>query len=140
MASSTIDWSGIGLRFLFALVLVLTTYNPEGYSYWHWIIIKFSSDMLILKILLGIILIVGWSIFIKATANSLGLWGFVLALGFFTALLWLIVDWGIIPRDSVRAVSYMVLLAMAAILTTGLSWSHIRRRLSGQVDVDELDK
>ena len=140
MASSTIDWSGIGLRFLFALVLVLTTYNPEGYSYWHWVIVKFSSDMLILKILLGIILVAGWSIFIKATANSLGLWGFVLTLGFFTALLWLIVDWGIIPKDSIRAISYMVLLAMAAILTTGLSWSHIRRRLSGQVDVDELDK
>lgn len=140
MANGTIDWSGIGLRFLFALVLVLTTYNPEGYSYWHWVIVKFSSDMLILKILLGIILVAGWSIFIKATANSLGLWGFVLTLGFFTALLWLIVDWGIIPKDSIRAISYMVLLAMAAILTTGLSWSHIRRRLSGQVDVDELDK
>jgi len=38
MASlSEISWKGFGLRFLFGLVLVFTTYNPESLSYLHWI-------------------------------------------------------------------------------------------------------
>jgi hypothetical protein len=32
-----------------------------------------------------------------------------------------------------------VLLVSAIILAIGLSWSHLRRRLTGQADVDEVD-
>ena len=28
---------------------------------------------------------------------------------------------------------------LAVILATGMSWSHIRRRLTGQFDVDDMD-
>jgi hypothetical protein len=29
---------------------------------------------------------------------------------------------------------------LAAIMATGMSWSHIRRRMSGQLDVDDVDE
>ena len=32
-----------------------------------------------------------------------------------------------------------VLVLLATIMAVGLSWSHIRRRLSGQVDTDMVD-
>jgi Family of unknown function (DUF6524) len=33
----------------------------------------------------------------------------------------------------------VVLVILSLILAVGMSWSHIRRRMSGQVDVDEKD-
>ncbi|MGB5773274.1 MAG: DUF6524 family protein [Sedimenticolaceae bacterium] len=32
-----------------------------------------------------------------------------------------------------------MLVLLSAILAVGMSWSHIRRRLTGQIDVDEVD-
>ncbi|MFV1984804.1 MAG: DUF6524 family protein [Thiohalomonadales bacterium] len=29
---------------------------------------------------------------------------------------------------------------IASVLSIGVSWSHLRRRISGQVDTDELDR
>ena len=38
-----------------------------------------------------------------------------------------------------RWLAALVLVLLATILAVGLSWSHIRRRLSGQVDMDMED-
>ena len=139
MAYKPISWSGIGLRFLFALVLVFATYNPEEYSYFHWGL-KNISDFSVLKLFVGIVLLIGWVIYIRATLRSLGAIGLILAFAFFGTLIWLIVDYGIIPADSVKVITYLVLIVASAILTTGMSWSHIRRRLSGQLDVDDVEE
>lgn len=139
MAVKNITGTGILLRFLFALVLVFSSYNPEGYSYFHWAL-KDISTFTILKAFLGVVLLIGWAMYIRATIHSLGAVGLVLAIAFFGTLLWLIVDIGIVPADSVRAISWLVLLAMSGVLTAGMAWSHIRRRASGQLDVDEVDE
>jgi hypothetical protein len=55
-------------------------------------------------------------------------------------MIWLIVDVGIIPVDNIDVVLYLTLFIASAILTTGMTWSHIRRRLSGQVDMDDIDE
>jgi len=69
----------------------------------------------------------------------LGVIGLVLAVAFFGTLLWLVIDYGLVSAENSRALSYLVLLGLAGVLSTGLSWSHIRRRLTGQLDVDETD-
>ena len=138
MATSTeMSWLGIGLRFLIAVLLVFLTYNPEGYSYIDWVFTK-DSGPIPLKIFAGIVLLIGWAIYIRATRRSLGMIGIILAIAFFATLLWLLVDFNIIPADSVRAVTYIILFIIASLLATGLCWSHIRRRISGQVDVDDI--
>lgn len=138
MASlSDISWKGFGLRFLFGLILVFTTYNPESLSYLHWIKNSFPKISAI-QAFLGVILLIGWAVFIRASMRSLGVIGLVLALAFFGTLIWLIVDIGIIPADSIRAITYIVEFVLAAILSTGLTWSHVRRRLSGQMDTDDV--
>ena len=140
MASSKyISWSGIGLRFLFAAILVFTTYNPHN-SFVHWMLRAIEQNNIsVALIFMLIVLLIGWTIFIRATVNSLGIFGFALAAAFFIAFFWLLVNWGILSLDSSVTLSYMILIGTSCILTVGISWSHIRRRLTGQVDVDELE-
>ncbi len=139
MAHREITWVGIGLRFLAALVLVLSTYNPEGYSYIHWVF-KLDGGSLPLKIFIGIVLLIGWTIYIRATLGSLGGFGMLLVVGLFASLLWLLRDMGVIPKGSYDVVAYMVLFIISALLAVGMTWSHIRRRLSGQFDIDEIEE
>ncbi len=134
-----IGLQGIALRFLAALVLVFVSYNPEGYSYYHWAI-ENLPDYSVLKIFAGVVLLIAWTVFIRATLRSLGPLGLILAFAFFGSLLWLVIDYGLVPADSVRAISYIILLILSGVLTTGMSWSHIRRRLSGQADMDDVDE
>jgi hypothetical protein len=131
--------TGFLLRFIVAIVLVFCTYNPEGYSYYDWVLTDLKN-ITPLKVLAGMVLLIGWIIYIRATIRSLGAIGLILAFAFFGTLLWLVVDWGLIPTDSVRAVSYIILFLICAVLAIGISWSHIRRRITGQLDVDEIEE
>jgi len=49
------------------------------------------------------------------------------------------VDVGLLSLDSTGALTWVVLLLLSLILATGMSWSHIRRRLTGQFDVDDIE-
>ncbi len=135
--SSSFSWLGFLLRLIAALVLVFASYNPEGYSYYDWALLDFSQ-FTILKGFVGVVLLIGWTILLRATIRSLGPFGIILALAFFGLLIWLIVDWLAIATDDLRVISYIVELVMAGILSAGVSWSHIRRRITGQLDTDEL--
>ena len=70
---------------------------------------------------------------------SMGWLGITLGGALFACLIWLLVDIGWLSLDSNGAITWVVLLVLSLILATGMSWSHIRRRLTGQVDVDEVD-
>ena len=130
---------GFLLRFLFALFLVLLTYNPSGYSYSHWLQNSFSNFGPLLAIA-GISLIIGWVVYLRATLRSLGLIGLILAVLFFSIILWLFIDWGWLALNNVTAMSWVILILISAILAVGISWSHIRRKISGQVDADDVDE
>lgn len=127
-------------RLMAALVLVLVTFNPSGHSYVHWVREAFSGEGLqALNFFVGIILLIGWSIFVIATSRSLGTFGTVLSVALIGTGMWLLADIGIIQVGSASAVTWLVLIALAILLAAGLSWSHIWRRLSGQLEVDEVD-
>jgi hypothetical protein len=133
-----LDLGGFLARFGAALVLVFASYNPSGWSYFHWLSRDgFAIDPL--KALAGIVLIIGWVVFIRATMRSLGWLGLVLAAAFFGTLIWLVVDLGWVPAGSVEVLTYLIMVALCAVLATGMSWSHVRARLTGQRDVDEVD-
>lgn len=138
MAQDNVGFGGFGLRFGAALLLVLLTFNPSGFSYFHWLRDSLS-DVTPPTVLLGIALLIGWVVFLRATMRSLGVGGVLLALAFFGVLIWSVVWYGWLSLDDLGALSWVALIVIAAILSMGLSWSHIRRRLSGQVDVDQVD-
>ncbi len=139
MAMKQFGGTGLLLRFLVGLVLVFASYNPEEWSYWHWALANLP-DFSVLKAFVGVVLLIGWSIYLRATVRSLGPFGLILAVAFFGTLIWLLVDTGILPADSVRAVSYIVLVIISGVLAVGVSWSHLRRRITGQIDVDEIEE
>ena len=130
---------GFFLRFLFALLLVLLTYNPSGYSYSHWLQNSFSNFGPLLG-LAGISLVIGWVVYLRATLRSLGLIGLILAALFFSAILWLLIDLGWLGLNNVTAMSWVILILISAILAVGISWSHLRRKWTGQIDSDDVDE
>ena len=132
-----ISAGGIGLRFLFALILVLATFNPSGYSYFHWLIETISNPTPWLA-LAGIVLIIGWVIYIRASIRSLGPVGLTISAVLVAIILWVLVDIGLMTIDSPSAFTWILEIFIAAVLCLGMSWSHIRRRMSGQADVDDV--
>ena len=70
---------------------------------------------------------------------SMGWLGVSLGAALFACIIWLFVDLGWLSLDSSSLLGYLALLLLSLILATGMSWSHIRRRLTGQFDVDEMD-
>ena len=144
MALYKITWQGILVRFLVALGLVFATYNPHGWSYFDWVQsylnpVEENTISLPLLLLAGIVLLIVWAIYIRATMRSLGMFGLILAAAFFGVLLWLAIDF--IPSlvDDMEMIIDLVLVVLAGILATGITWSHIRRRVTGQADVDDVD-
>ncbi|MGB5199180.1 MAG: DUF6524 family protein [Sedimenticolaceae bacterium] len=138
MSATGFNFASFLGRLVAALVLVFATYNPSGYSYFHWVEQSLPGfDPLVA--FAGVVLLIGWVMFIRATARSLGLLGILLAAGFFGTLLWLVIDRGWLAADNLQLITYIVLVLLSAILAVGMSWSHIRRRLTGQIDVDEVD-
>lgn len=140
--ASKIGWSGFFLRFLGALAVVFLTYNPTGYSYVGWIMPGGDFNSLEfgpVQALAGVVLLIGWVIFLRATQRSLGNLGLILAIALVATLVWLLLDYGLVKADSASAITWIVLVCVAAVMAIGMSWSHVRRVMSGQVDVDDVD-
>jgi hypothetical protein len=131
--------SSFFIRLCVASLLVFLSYNPAGVSYYHWAIIKIP-DITPVMAFAGLILIIGWVVYIRATLRSLGFIGIALAVAFFGTLFWMVIDWGIVAADNIQAVTYIIQTILCFIMATGMSWSHIRRRMSGQVDADDVDQ
>jgi len=71
--------------------------------------------------------------------RSLGWIGTSLAVAFFGILIWMVLTYLPISRDDLAALTWLVLAGLSGVLSAGISWSHIRRRMTGQLDVDETD-
>ena len=132
-------WGGFGLRFLFAFALVLASYNPSGYSYYHWLE-DTLPDINPYICLAGLVLLIGWVVYLRATVRSLGFLGLLLLGAVFGCVLWMLFDWGWFDPAQGEVVAWLLVLMQAFILAIGISWSHIRRRLTGQVDIDDVDE
>lgn len=125
------------IRFILALILVFSTWNPWGVSYLHWLIRSVPQVTAPLAFT-GVVLLIGWIMFLHATLDALGILGIVLAAAFFGTFTWLLLDMGWLSTQGGWLTS-IALVLIAAVLAVGMSWSHIWRRLSGQVSVEEHD-
>ena len=136
MARSDFNFFSFLLRFVFALVLVFLTYNPSGYSWVGWL----ETDIpMVYKAAGGIVLLIGWVIFLRATWNSLGPIGTILATIFFGIMIWLFIEWEFFALDDTTVIEWVVEFILVGVLAVGMSWSHVRRRISGQFDTDEIE-
>ncbi|AQA19431.1 hypothetical protein BST95_15505 [Halioglobus japonicus] len=133
------DGGSFLLRVLFAAVLVFGTYNPTSFSYVSYVLAE-GHEFGPITAIIGLLLLIAWIVFLRATFLSLGWLGVTLGAALFGCIIWLFVDLGWLSIDSTGAITWLALIVLALILAVGLSWSHIRRRLTGQVDVDDIEE
>jgi len=125
-------------RWGLSLVLVFATFNPSGWSWLHWARTAFDGDGLgPVHYFTGVILLAGWALFIIATQRSLGKLGTIIGAAVIGTGIWLLVAVGVLSAGSVNAITWLALFALATLLAVGLSWSHVWRRMSGQLEVDD---
>lgn len=130
---------GFFLRWLVAFCLLAATFNPTSWNYTRWASERFS-DQMALVVLVGLILLVGYVIYLRATLRSIGAFGMLLIVALFAASVWVLFDFGILSFANPTLNTWLALLALSFVLGIGLSWSIVRRRLSGQADVDDVDE
>ncbi len=143
MAQSSFSLASFLLRWLVALVLVFATFNPTDYSYYRWVAgmdAGMDGDNLALKALAGVALLILYVIYLRATWRSIGPIGVSLATAFLGALIWVTIDLGLLDLERPTIITWVLLFALATILAIGISWSHVRRRVSGQADMDDVDE
>ncbi|MDH3668099.1 MAG: DUF6524 family protein [Paracoccaceae bacterium] len=126
-------------RWVAALCLVLATFNPSGASFYHWIVETGEADLPV-KVFAAVAIVIVYIIFLRATWRSIGPIGVALALAFFGALIWMMVYYGLLDPEQTTVFTYVGLVLIATVMAIGLSWSHVRRRLSGQMDMDDVDE
>ena len=142
--SSGGKWGAVFGRILLALVLVYGTFNPIGRSWFHWAVLPTLRDpgsvtsIGPLKVLVGLLLLIGWVFLIQATRRSLGTVGVVLGLAVCGVLIWLLISWNVLAPGSTSSIVHLVLISVALILAIGSGWSIITGKITGQVDTDEV--
>jgi hypothetical protein len=131
--------SGFLTRWLFAFLLLSATYNPTEWNYVQWTLSNWRIQMPI-ALLVGLILLAGYIIYLRATLRSIGLIGMLLVGAIVGASVWVLVDQGLITFGKAGAKTWVGLVGLSFMLGIGMSWSHVRRFLSGQADVDDVDE
>lgn len=130
-----ISWLGVFIRLVGALAVVLLTYNPTGYSFYHWAL-RDLAHITAVKAFAGALLLVGWVICLRTAFVSLGRIGVLLSALVLGTLVWMLTDYGLLDPDRPSLLSWISLIAIGIILGIGLSWSLLRARATGQVEVD----
>lgn len=130
---------GFFLRWLFAFVLVAVTFNPTEWNYFRWTATNYA-EQLPLAVLLGLVLLVGYIIYLRATLRSIGALGVFLVLAVVAAMVWVLFDYGWLTLDDSNIMVWLGIIAMSTVLGIGMSWSFVRRAMSGQYDVDDSDE
>ena len=135
---NTISMKGIGARFLSAFALVCLTWNPSRYNYVRWALAQWQH-LAPFVVFVGLVLLVAWIVFVRATARSLGALGIILGVALACTVLWILFYYGIVSSESGKLLGWIALALLSAILAAGMSWSLLRRTWSGQADVDDID-
>ncbi len=130
---------GFVIRWVFAFVLLAATYNPTEWNFVRWSAANAETN-LSMTVLFGLVLLVGYIIYLRATLRSIGIFGMVLILAVVATVLWVLYDQGIVNLDDPTLNTWIALVALSVVLAIGLSWSIVRRKLTGQTDVDDIDE
>jgi hypothetical protein len=126
------------LRWVFAFLLLAATYNPTGLNFVSWMMGSGQSASVL--VLSGLVLLIGYIIYLRATLRSIGPFGMALVLALVGAILWVAYDLGWLNFNNPTWNTWIGLFALSLVLGVGLSWSHVRRRLTGQSDMDDVDE
>lgn len=134
MTQPGISWAGVIWRMVFAVALVLLTFNPTGHSFFHWLTAP-PAGITASKSFTGILLLIGWLFCLRTAFVALGRLGVVLVAALLATGVWLLVDAGLIAISGASTMTWIALVLVGVLLGLGLSWALIRERATGQVEV-----
>ena len=129
---------GFAIRLICAFALLAATYNPTQWNFVRWAAGGWETQ-LPLTILFGLILLIGYIIYLRATFRSIGVFGMLLILAVAGTIIWVLFDFGWISLSDPSVNTWIAIGVLSFVLAIGLSWSIVRRKLSGQADVDDVD-
>ena len=129
--------TGFLARWILAFGLLCATYNPTRWNYTSWALDYYSVETPVV-VFLGLLLIAGYIIYLRATFRSIGPIGIGLVAAIVASAVWVLKDQGILTLESTDIQVWITLFGLSSVLGVGLSWSHIRRSISGQSDMDDV--
>jgi len=118
------------IHWLTSAALVMMTYNPFGHSYYHWVMAP--GGPIVLKILGGLALLFVQTFTLWWIISSVGRIGLVAGAAIWGLTAYEVLKW--IPVESSMLRQIVVQLLLATVLAAGLSWPHLRTRLTGQIE------
>lgn len=135
----TFSPSAVAVRLCVALFVVLSTYNPSGASYVHWLQDRWPEDWMLL---LPVAVVYGFVYFFLAqtTVRALHLVGIGLTIAVLGSIVWVLVDVGVLVLTGPGDVATLLLYMFGALLAVGMCWAPIWTLLTGQVTVDAVDR
>ena len=133
-----ISLQGIATRFAVAFGLVVLSWNPTPVNFYRWAANQWN-DLTPIVFFVGLVLLIAWVIFLRATLRSLGAIGIGLAVTVAGSILWIVSDYGLGDPANGTVLGWVLLTLLSAVLAAGMSWSHLRRRWSGQADIDDVE-
>jgi len=80
---------GFVIRWIFAFILLAATYNPTEWNFVRWSMANFDTN-LSMTVLFGLVLLVGYIIYLRATLRSIGVFGMMLVLAVVGTLIWVL--------------------------------------------------
>jgi Family of unknown function (DUF6524) len=134
MTNPGISRSGIGLRVALAVALVLLTFSPSGTSFYHWISAP-PIGVTALEAFLGVALLIAWLVRLRTAQVALGVVGLVLGCLLLGSFVWVLYDMDVLHAAGREPMVWIGLIVFGVVLGVGLSWSQIRARVTGQVEV-----
>lgn len=131
--------SALVLRLCAALFVVLSTYNPSGVSYYHWIVDRWPGDWL-LQVPVALVYLVAYFHLMRATFKALTPPGIALAIGFMGAIVWCLLDLQIIELTSAGDLGLISLYMLGGLFAVGVSWMWVYTLITGQVNLTDLSR
>ncbi len=127
------------LRWLIAFVLLVATWNPTPWNFVRWVMDNGTNNLPV-TVLGGLLLLVGYIIYLRATLRSIGPLGAALVVALCAAVIWVLIYYGLLGTQNAALNQWLAILVGSLVLGIGMSWSIFRRRISGQIDMDDVDE
>lgn len=125
-------------RILVAAIVVFSTYNPSGFSAYHWVMDQPSKTDAWVILVIIVMLLINFALVIAAW-KALGMIGTVVVLILFAAVTYLTLQEGWADTGNADSIQWLALILYSVFLGIGLAGAIIWRRATGQVVTDEAD-
>ena len=120
-----------------AFFVVMATYNPTGYSYFHQISGTTWNPVPWGTLILGLLILSAWVLLFKYSHKILGNMGFIMVMALAGLILAMGFSQGWLTTDKPGPLSWFMIIVVAMIFTIGLTGGFLIRSVFGILPTDD---